>query len=405
MKKRILVIDDDPEIIDLYQRVLIQKSSDIHQRGKELFDLTADNDEEESNFSLSKFEIVTATQGLEGVEKVADSVSLNRPFATAFIDMRMPPGIDGLETARQIKDLDPEIKIVFVTAYSDRNRAEISKVLGKHRFFYLKKPCDPDELRQLAEVTTFWWETSREKNLLEEEKEIFISNMSHELRHPLQIILGVCDTVINFDMEKVKRTQFLQDIENEAKRLFNLVEKLGTLNQLEGRSLLEELKPYELSELLHNVCRLMKKDVANKGLKFKLVFEDDLGQVMAESNRLHQVLINLLVNAIQNTEKGEITLSAKKVDSSVRISVEDTGVGISNADQKQIVKRFYRVKKQALKVRGSGLGLSIVTEILRGHNSELDIASELGRGSSFSFLLDSAPKKDVASGPDGLISL
>jgi len=148
---RIIVIDDDPDIWDAYKAILVpQQLEEKFSAQKKMEELIADADlgslPVQENFDVS-----FASQGREGLELVEKSLQKNKPFAIAFIDVRMPPGWDGMETAVQIRAIDPDIEIVIVTAYADRSREEIVQAVEPpHKLLYLRKPFDLDELKQIA---------------------------------------------------------------------------------------------------------------------------------------------------------------------------------------------------------------------------------------------------------------
>ncbi len=329
--------------------------------------------------------MTTALQGQEGVAAVEEAKGRDDPFALAFIDMNMPPGIDGRETAKRILAIDGEMQIVFVTAYTERTREEIADGIGHRRFFYLKKPFDAEEIHQMAESLALRWELDREREQLDREKEIFIRNMSHELRHPLQVILGVCDTVLNCEMDDERRNQFIRDIETEARRLTKLTENLRATKETAYRSQLHNPNPINLDEIIDQVVRLLSAEAEKKGLGLRRDGSGVERKVLGDANGLVQVLINLVVNAIQYTEQGAVVIEAKREGGRIRVSVRDTGVGIAPSEQQTIFQRFYRVQDQARKVRGHGLGLSIAQEIVLAHGSRIEVDSEPGKGSRFYF--------------------
>lgn len=386
---RILVIDDEPEIRKSYHKIL---SNYDHDDSDDLEDLARDLFEEPEDFSASlleehHFEVVTAAQGLEGVGLVKQSVARKSPFSVAFIDMRMPPGMDGLETAKQIIEKDPNIEIVIVTAYADRSRKSISEAIGGHRFFYLKKPFDSDELIQLAEGLTLRWHMTREREVFEEEKRIFISNMSHELRQPLQVILGVCETLRTCEMEASRREAFLLDIETEARRLRQLAEGFRTIQQLEEDTLILPFTNFDMNKAVDNVIRLLGKEAFQKKLYLEHEKGSDSLHVAGDENSLTQVLINLIVNGIHYTKEGGVTVQTQVDGDHVEVSVSDTGVGIPESEQEAIFKKFYRVPQYAIKIRGHGLGLTIAMEVVQAHGSVIEVESTPGEGSRFSFRL------------------
>jgi sigma-B regulation protein RsbU (phosphoserine phosphatase) len=163
LNRKILIIDDDPGVRDAYDHCLSAKAvSEIMSKGMELFaeqeiDMTAGPD--------GQYDITLTDCGESGVEAVKEALGSQRHFAVAFIDMMMP-GIDGAETARQIWQIDADIKIVIVTAYSDYTPDDIVKLVGREDLFYLRKPFNPAEIRQFARALTNQWELEREKERL-----------------------------------------------------------------------------------------------------------------------------------------------------------------------------------------------------------------------------------------------
>ncbi len=158
---RVLIIDDEPQILESCKSILAP-SVDTDQvaldsLANSIFDLPEEVAKVSPPNSFT-FEICTAHQGLEGVEKADQAFKEGRPYAIAFIDMRMPPGIDGLETANRIIQASPGIEIVIVTAYSDTPLVEMTRQLGESRFLLLKKPFDPDELIQMGQFLAYRWQ-------------------------------------------------------------------------------------------------------------------------------------------------------------------------------------------------------------------------------------------------------
>ena len=164
-KNKILVIDDDPGVRESYDQILSSNPvSGIMDKGRDLF---AEKDQDIGVKPSRQYDITLTDCGEAGVSAVQEAVSRQNPFATAFIDMMMP-GIDGAETARQIWRIDPDIKIVIVTAYSDYTPDDIVRIVGREDLFYLRKPFNPVEIRQFARALTNQWELEREKELLSE---------------------------------------------------------------------------------------------------------------------------------------------------------------------------------------------------------------------------------------------
>ncbi|MBF0626102.1 MAG: response regulator [Magnetococcales bacterium] len=163
INQRVLVIDDDRELLETYQGILSPARRESSSRLKAFAEIP-----EQDPRSGFRFEVTLASQGEEGVDQVRRSVGDNRPFAVAFIDMRMPPGIDGLETAARIRALDDRIYILIVTAFSDRPAEEIQMCL-RHDVLLARKPLTKDEILQQARNFCNRWQED-EKLRLEGEK-------------------------------------------------------------------------------------------------------------------------------------------------------------------------------------------------------------------------------------------
>ena len=169
---RILITDDQPEIIEDYLKILSpqkdKRKIDLAKLEADLFGY--DNSENsKNNQEEERYIIDSATQGEEAIDFVKKAVSENNFYALAFIDIRMPPGIDGVHTAAEIQKIDPNLEIVFVTAYSDYTREEILQLMKyKDKFFFIRKPFDVDEVKQLTLALTEKWNlgnTVKEQNI------------------------------------------------------------------------------------------------------------------------------------------------------------------------------------------------------------------------------------------------
>ncbi len=158
----VLIIDDDPKILEAYQSILTPSGVKVGQKLNIFEDQSyCDEHGDIQNGEKTKFQTTTVQQGLEGVEAVSSAIAEGSPYALVFIDMRMQHGIDGLETAQRILALDPQIEIAIVTAFADKSLQEMDQKLGENRFLLLKKPFDRDELMQMAQFLTFRWKLAQ----------------------------------------------------------------------------------------------------------------------------------------------------------------------------------------------------------------------------------------------------
>jgi CheY-like chemotaxis protein len=159
---RILVIDDNPAIHEDFRKILI-RSSNLTDSSEDEAALFGDTT---VKFRLPKFEIDSAFQGQEGLDLIKKSLLENRPYALAFVDVRMPPGLDGVETTRRIWEKNPDLQVVICTAYSDYSWEEMLRILGySDRMVILKKPFDNIEVLLLAIAMTEKWRLYQESKL------------------------------------------------------------------------------------------------------------------------------------------------------------------------------------------------------------------------------------------------
>jgi heavy metal sensor kinase len=250
-----------------------------------------------------------------------------------------------------------------------------------------------DEIGQL--VTAFNDTLARLETLFSSQQR-FLADVSHDLRTPLTVIKGnvnLMRRMNNLDIES------LDSIEDESNRLSRLVGDLLLQAQVDSGRLPLSFAPVELDTLLLEVFKEMRV-LARGRVKIRLP-EIDQVQVSGDRDRLKQVLINLVSNAVKYTPQGgEVTLSLGKSGSNARLVVCDTGLGIPKEDLPHIFERFYRAEKSRsrAKIGGYGLGLSIAYWIINRHGGQIEVDSTEGKGTTFCIylpLLDPAPSKAV----------
>jgi two-component system phosphate regulon sensor histidine kinase PhoR len=216
-------------------------------------------------------------------------------------------------------------------------------------------------------------------------KKDFVANVSHELRTPLTAIKGFVETL---EQEKnVKTKHYLDIIKRHTDRLINIVQDLQLLSELEEKENLE-LENVNLQKLVNNIFKMFNQRLTEKNLYFKLNIADNFPVIRADSFKLEQMFINLIDNALKYTEKGGITITVDQINSSVKIGIEDTGIGISGEHLSRIFERFYVVdKSRSRKMGGTGLGLAIVKHIVQVHKGEIKIESKVNKGSKVTIIL------------------
>ncbi len=221
-----------------------------------------------------------------------------------------------------------------------------------------------------------------------------VADVSHELRTPLTTIQGNLDLLRRGAADDpTMRGEALAAIEDQTSRMRRLVADLLLLAQADAGLKLHR-QPVELDTLLLDIYRQAQVMARNTGVTVRLGAEDQ-AIVEGDADRLRQLLLNLTDNAIKYTPAGgEVTLTLHRDDGWVAVSVEDTGVGIAAEDLPHIFERFYRADRSRTRPGGSGLGLSIAHWIAQAHGGELTVASEPGRGSTFTLHLPQAGGDD-----------
>ncbi|MGZ9262619.1 MAG: ATP-binding protein [Candidatus Binatia bacterium] len=238
----------------------------------------------------------------------------------------------------------------------------------------------------------------------------FVANVSHELRTPLTAIQGYVETLIHSRPAKAEdRRQFLEIIERHTERLGRLTEDLLTLADLESGKIQIAPRPVDTAKLVQQTLEVFWDRAAKKDIKLNHEIAKPSGKISGDPDRLQQLFINLVDNAIKYTPSGgTVTLSAAQCQAEdgarqIEISVADSGVGIPEQDLPRLTERFYRVDKaRSRDLGGTGLGLAIVKHIVQAHRGELKISSELNRGTTIRVRLPSA---ENGAAKDGILFL
>lgn len=223
-----------------------------------------------------------------------------------------------------------------------------------------------------------------EQKRLDDMRREFVANVSHELRTPLTNIKGYAETIIDGvdDIDAGTQVKFLGVILSEADRMTRIVKDLLTLSKLDYGKM--EIKPekIDISKVINNVYRAMELDATQKGHRLTLDIKNDLGYILADSDRIEQVIVNVVSNSIKyTTGKGDIKIIATREDNKVLITVSDNGIGIPPEDIPRLFERFYRVDKARSRERGgTGLGLAIAKEIINVHGGDITAVSQWSKG-------------------------
>tara|TARA_S200000501_G_scaffold365134_1_gene398175 strand:+ start:806 stop:1852 length:1047 start_codon:yes stop_codon:yes gene_type:complete len=243
------------------------------------------------------------------------------------------------------------------------------------------------------------WNKNRENEIekleiRESYRRQFVGNVAHELKTPIFNIQGYIDTLLDGAIEDANiNRKFLERANKSVSRMIYIVEDLDAITKLEGGKIEIEEEPVDVIELILDVVDQLEMKAKKRNVN--VVVEDprlERYMVEADIEKIKQVLINLMVNAIKyGKEGGEVLVRTFDMDENVLVEIADNGNGIPQKHLSKIFERFYRVDKSRDREQGgSGLGLSIVKHIIEAHNQSINVRSTLGTGTTFSFTLRKA---------------
>lgn len=434
---RVLIVDDNHSIHEDYRKILVRPTSteDLSQAEAVLFDQPAGD-------TSPLFALTSALQGEEAVGLVRKACAAGEPFALAFVDMRMPPGIDGLETARRIWAVDPDLQVVICSAYSDHSWTEMSAQLGTpDRWVILKKPFDNIEVLQIAHALAEKWALRQQTRAQVLELEQRVAARTADLQSALDRLrtetaerrrLDDERRTIERKLEETQRLEGLGVLAGGVAHDFNNIltgilvsaslagmdaprgsEIEGHLRRIEENSrraagLCEQLLAYagkgqvkvgavDLNALVRDTLELLHASIP-KDAEFAVELAPELPAVKGDAARLRQVFTNLVLNAAEALDaaprkirlaSGHCQLDQAAIEriahpsnmaagDYVFIEVMDTGAGMTPETIRRIFEPFYTTK-----FTGRGLGLCAALGIVRHHGGALDVTSERGRGSTF----------------------
>ncbi len=385
----ILIIDDESKNIQLLANLLIEQ----------------------------KFEVEFATSGNKALEWIGPC-----NFDLILLDIMMPD-MDGFEVCTRFKQA-PETKdipIIFLTAKGEKE--DLVKGFELGAVDYITKPFNPiellarvnthlhlkhsveklqtaakelkataDELQKAKEVAESAKESAEYANLAKSE---FLANMSHEIRTPLNAIVGFSELLESSITDK-KHKRYLEAIKTSGKNLFTLINDILDLSKIEAGKIELQYTPTNPRMILNEIQEIYKLNIDRKNLQFVIDIDEHLpSTLLLDETRYRQVLLNLVGNAVKFTDNGYIKLSVNQTYKTdfqniidLIISVEDTGIGIPEKEQKNIFAAFQQQASQSFsQFDGTGLGLSISKRLVEMMNGRISVKSKVGQGSTFEIVL------------------
>ena len=342
---RILIIDDNTAIHDDFRKILCPDvtSSAVDELEASLFDSEA------APTVASAFEVDSAYQGREGLVKVEQALVENRPYALAFVDGRMPPGWDGVETIAHLWKANLDLQVVICTAYPDYSWEQIIERVGQSdSLVILKKPFDAIEVLQMAHAMTKKWTLNRQVRAKTETLEELVRDRTQELEATNQSLL---------------QAKEVAEASNRAK-----------------------------SEFLGEAIRIVSHAATQKALALTSFVDEQVPATLrGDPTRLRQVMLNLLSNAIKFTATGCVHVTLRVEDQqegavALRVEVKDTGAGIAPEVQENLFAPFTQADSSTTRrFFGTGLGLAISRRLVGMMGGTIGVTSSLGQGSTFHF--------------------
>ncbi len=391
--RRVLVIDDNLSIHDDFRKILQPQTETpaLDEARASLFG------GEPLLKALVRFELDYADQGQAALALVHMAHQEGRPYAVAFVDMRMPPGWDGLETIEHLWAADPEIQTVICTAYTDHSWDDIIRRLGyDDRLLILQKPFSSVEVSQLATSLTSKWSVARQARQRLEAAEAatvaksqFLANVSHEIRTPMNGILGMSELLLRTPLND-KQRRYVEILHKSGTAMLQVINEILDISRIEAGKLKLESIAFEMRELVKDVVELFSGPIESKGLRLTTVLADDLlAEYEGDPMRIRQILTNLLGNAVKFTIRGEIVLHVTVAEDTVGtttlcLKVQDTGIGIEPSVQAKLFTPFTQADGSTTrKYGGTGLGLAIVKQLANMMGGTVGVDSVPGPGSTF----------------------
>ena len=429
--RRILLIDDNPSIHEDFKKVLQPQETQSDALAAARAGLMGGASTDGTTTSVTErkpFELDSATQGEAGLEMLCRALQEGRPYSMAFVDVRMPPGWDGVRTIEELWAADPDLQVVICTAYSDYSWEETVERLGRSdRLLILKKPFDSIEILQLASALTQKWATARRErelfdSLKEAEKEArayassletvnralmtakasadksaqmkneYLVHLGEQIQGQMQGIFGTVHQLRGPEPDSTGDLDRLDKILDSSRGLISIFDDVMDMTLLESGEAQLDVRPFPLLETLESEIEPFRARAREKGINLIIERRGALPEVLnTDEARFRQVTSELIENAVRCTPSGKIVVTVGMdqtrdwQDPVLRIDVTDTGPGVPEQEVGLIFEPFYRHEPDHDGRFRPGLGLGIAKQAAKLLGGDVVLDIEPGQGSTFSF--------------------
>ncbi|MFH1320936.1 MAG: response regulator [Bacteroidota bacterium] len=312
------------------------------------------------------------------------------------------PNYNGNEALRVVKEKYSHIPFIFVSGAIGEDAA-INAMLNGATDYVLKNKLErlvPAIKRAIHE-----YELEYERKQAEEAvkaKQQFLSNMSHEIRTPMNAIIGFTKVLLQTDLS-AKQKEYLQAMKMSGDALIVLINDILDLAKVDAGKMTFEQTPFKMTLSISDMLHLFETNIQEKNLELVKEYDDKIPEVLVgDPVRLHQIILNLVSNAVKFTTKGKITVSVRLLNedeekATIEFAVTDTGIGIPANEIENIFENFQQATSDTARLYGgTGLGLSIVKQLVEPQGGTISVKSKVGEGSTFSFILSFLKTKEKA---------